>query len=240
MICRIADFNINILHIHDYIADFCRNYCLPDSSKCDFTVKISEEDINEEIRFSAKSGEYHNETAACMETLAVCRKIVGEMLSRDGFLMHGVLLEHEGRGYLFTANSGTGKTTHIKLWQEVFGDGVHIVNGDKPILRFIDGEVFGYGTPWCGKEGYNINTSVKLCGICFIERDKENSITELDADSALLRVLPQVMIADSADLGKQLELVDRLLCTVPTYLLKCNMDPEAAKVAYNGMTCKDN
>ena len=234
MFLKIADFCFDVTIPQKFMCDIYNNYICDETDIIDSHIEIEKEDCIAEYNFSNKyGGATDSKTELC--SLAVCRKICAFGLTKDAFLMHGALVEYEGKGYLFTANSGVGKTTHVKLWQEVFGDSVNIVNGDKPILRFIDGAVYGYGTPWCGKEGYNINTSVKLCGICFIERADENSITELDADSALLRVLSQVMIADSADLGKQLELVDRLLNTVPTYLLKCNMNPEAANVAYNGM-----
>lgn len=236
MICRIADFNIDIRHKYKYVLDFCKDYQIDDNVDCDFTIDISDEDIENEIKIAIECGGYHREAKSYMETLAVYRKIVAEALKRNAFLMHGVLLEYEGKGYLFTADSGTGKTTHVKLWQQVFGKKVRILNGDKPILRFVNDELYGYGTPWCGKEGYNINASVKLSGVCFIERGEANNIEKLDADGAIARILSQVMIADSSNLGKQLELVDNLLCSVPTYLLKCNMDPEAAQVAYIGMT----
>ena len=239
MLLKIADFCFDVTIPQKFMCDMYNDYICDNADVIDSCITVEKDDLIAEYNFSSEhGGATGNKAELC--SLAVYRKICAFCLSKDAFLMHGVLLEHEGRGYLFTANSGTGKTTHVRLWQEVFGDSVHIVNGDKPILRFIDGDLYGYGTPWCGKEGYNINTSVKLCGICFIERDKENSIVKLGEDDAVFRILSQVMVADSADLGKQLELVDRLLGTVPTYLLKCNMDPEAAKVAYNGMTCKDN
>lgn len=234
MLLKIADFYFDVTMPQKLISDMYNDYTCDGIASVDHCITIEKEDVIAEYNLSSAHNCFTNNKVE-LGALALYRKICAFALDNDGFLMHGVLLEYDGKGYLFTANSGTGKTTHVKLWQEVFGEGVRIINGDKPILRFIDGDVYGYGTPWCGKEGYNINTSVKLCGICFIERGETNNIKQLDSDSAAMRMFSQVMIADSSNLGKQLELIDKLLGRVPAYLLKCNMDPEAAKVAYEGM-----
>ena len=94
----------------------------------------------------------------------------------DAFLLHAAVIEVDGLAYAFAAPSGTGKTTHIALWKKFFGDRANIINGDKPIIRFENGTPYIYGTPWCGKEGYNINTKAPLAALCFIERSPENTI----------------------------------------------------------------
>ena len=86
-----------------------------------------------------------------------------------------------------------------------------------------------------GKERYMTNTRVPLAAVCFVERSVNNHITQISAEQALPRLFSQVMITDSADLARQLELIDALLATVPTHLLHCNTDPLAARVAYEGM-----
>ena len=236
MVCRIADFNIELIVGYNHIKRICEDYVIDDTSETDFYVVTTKEDIDTEIALATEQGEYHGESRSYLESLAVYRKIAAKVLSYDAFLMHGALIEYEGKGYLFTAKSGTGKTTHINLWRQTFGeDKVTIVNGDKPIIRFIDGKVYAYGTPWCGKEGYNVNKRVELCGVAFIERDEENSIVKISDLEALPRILSQVMVADSANLEKQLDLLDRLLNSVPTYLLKCNMNADAAIIAHDGM-----
>ena len=157
-------------------------------------------------------------------------------MAYDAFLMHCAVIGYEGRGYAFSAPSGTGKTTHIRLWQQVFGaDKVQIVNGDKPILRRFGDTFYAYGTPWCGKEGYNTNTRVPLAGLCFVERWTENSIRRMTVEEAVPHLFTQIMVGDSPDLGRQMELADALLTDVPCYLLRCNMDPAAAVAARDGM-----
>ncbi|MBQ6892851.1 MAG: hypothetical protein IJN48_01480 [Clostridia bacterium] len=214
----------------------CTDYIVENAPYIDFTVSVTKEDIVKEVYDAKQRGEFFTDSVSYIEALVVYRKIAAEMLSREAFLMHGALIEYEGRGYLFTAKSGTGKTTHIRLWQQLFGeDKVTIVNGDKPIIRFVDGKVYAYGTPWCGKEGYNVNTCVELCAIAFVERSGDNSIVKISDIEALPRILSQVMITDSANLAIQLELLDKIFEKVPFYLLKCNMELDAAKVAYEGM-----
>lgn len=233
MVLRIADFYIDLANKGEVFKRLCKDYLCENPPYIDFTAEITEKDVAYEKALAGNSEIVGEGTYA---TNALYRKICAEILQRGGFLMHGVVIEYEGRGYLFTAKSGTGKTTHVLQWKKLFGDDkVTIVNGDKPIIRFIDGKVYAYGTPWNGKEHYGTNGRVELSAICFVERSEENSIERISDEKALPRLFSQIMIHDSSDLAKQLELVDKLLCKVPTYLLNCNISTDAAKVAYEGM-----
>lgn len=236
MLCRIADFDIDIDYIHPRTKIFLKDYINPDKKKADFVIKITEEDIDREVSGAISSGEKLRYSRIYLERLAILRKISAELLRRDGFLMHGAVIEYEGKGYLFGAVSRTGKTTHILLWQELFGkENVRIINGDKPFIRYIDGRFYAYGTPWCGKEGFNVNARVELSRVCFVKRAKQNSIEKLDETEALRNIFPQIMITDSSDLAAQIDLVGAMLEKVPMYAIYCNKDIEAAKVAYEGM-----
>ncbi|MBQ8837565.1 MAG: hypothetical protein IJ002_08710 [Clostridia bacterium] len=235
MLYRIADFYIDIECIFSSTLPFLADYACDEAREADFCIKITEEDIEKEKKASE---EFSNDVfdARYLERTAIIRKICGELLPRGAFLMHGALIEYEGVGYMFTAKSGVGKTTHIRLWQKCFGgENVTIVNGDKPILRVFDDGIYAYGTPWCGKEKYNKNTRVKLKNLCFVERAEENSIAPIPEADGVTRIFSQVMVADSADLATQLMLVDKLVENVDMYLLRCNKNADAAKVAYNGM-----
>ena len=236
MIYRIADFNIDIIYSYDNNDIFLADYLCADANEADFAVRITEQDIDFEANNAVKTEHVLRFSRGYLERLAILRKICAAVLSRGAFLIHGALIAYEGRGYLFCASSGTGKTTHVLLWQKPFGaDNVTIVNGDKPLIRFCDGRPYAYGTPWCGKEGYNKNTRIPLDAVCFIERNAENSICKIDETTALQRILSQIMVTDSADLAAQLDLVGRLIETVPAYELMCNTDAEAARIAYEGM-----
>ena len=103
-------------------------------------------------------------------------------------------------------------------------------------MRFVGDRLYAYGTPWCGKEGYNSNASVPIKGICFVERAKENSIKKISASEALTRIFHQILTPDTAEgIDAFFPLIDRMLCEIPCYILGCNISEEAAEVAYNGM-----
>jgi len=236
MIVKIADCYIDIQTVYPRTEWLCKEYFCDEPAKVDFSVQVQPEDIDYELR-DVDASQQTEAVRMKYEPLALYRKLCGRFLEFDAFLMHGAVIEYEGKGYIFTAQSGTGKTTHIRLWKERFGDDkVTVINGDKPILRFQDGKVYAYGTPWNGKEGYGTNGRVELAGVCFLTRGEDNTICRIPAEQAVPLLFSQIMVFDSADLAKQMVLVDQFLSKVPSYLLRCNMDPEAAEVAYRGMS----
>ena len=164
------------------------------------------------------------------------RKIADCLLSCDTMLFHGSVIAVDGEGYLFTAKSGTGKSTHTRLWREYFGERAVMVNDDKPLLRITDSGVTAYGTPWDGKHRLSTNTAVPLKGICILTRDITNHIEQAEPHTVYPLIVQQTNRSLSADGMKQtLSLIDRMLHVVPVYRLGCNMDIEAARVAYEGM-----
>ena len=63
------------------------------------------------------------------------------------FLMHAAVVEVDGIAYVFTAPSGTGKSTHVQLWLDHFGPRARVLNGDKPLFRFEGNTLYACGTP---------------------------------------------------------------------------------------------
>lgn len=229
---RIADITVAIDNKFEYVKRLCEDYVVSPSDAPDMTVSVSKEEIVSEIEISE-----FPVSPAYAEGVCVYRHICKPLPELFGaYLMHCAVIEYEGEGYAFAAASGTGKSTHIGLWQKRFGDGVHIVNGDKPIMRFVDGRLRAYGTPWCGKEGFNENRSVPIKAICFVERAKENSIRKITPSDALTRIFHQILTPETVEcLDSFLPLLDRTLTEIPCYVLGCNISEEAAEVAYNGM-----
>ena len=164
-----------------------------------------------------------------------------EFSSRLGYLgggvLHGSAIAYRGRGVIFSAPSGTGKSTHTGLWKACFGEDVVFVNDDKPAIRYPDGQATVYGTPWSGKTDLNTNMAAPLHAIVFVERGEENRIRRLELTESMLH-LSEELVRPRHDEALSTRLVDvmvQLAQTVPVYLLTCNMDPAAATVARDGI-----
>ncbi len=151
-------------------------------------------------------------------------------------LLHCSVLDYDGQGFAFLGRSGTGKSTHTRLWLEHLTP-TKVVNGDKPILEYTEGKFIAYGTPWMGKEHWGELTSVELKGLCFLEQAKENRLRKLLSSEVSARLFTQVLLPqEEASAVATLELMDRLINTVPAYLLECNISEEAVKTSFEGMT----
>ena len=159
------------------------------------------------------------------------------LLDFDGMMLHASAVAVDGKAYLFSGQSGIGKSTHTGLWQQTFGDKVKLFNDDKPALRRLDGTWYAYGTPWSGKHGININMKVPVAGICFLKRGDENKIRRLSPIEALPQVLTQTLrkFKDAERLSLMLALVDKLVKEVPMYELYNRPEPEAARLSYETM-----
>lgn len=260
---RLAGQLFTICPVCDYIREYCKDYIVADvtgqsgiddgdteytsSGVGDITtesvtrIRITQSDIDFEREKSAREDikegiPIRHFSDAYLETLAVYRKIADHLLSCDTLLFHGSVIAVDGIGYLFTAKSGTGKSTHTRLWREYFGERAVMVNDDKPLLRITDSGVTAYGTPWDGKHRLSTNIAVPLKGICILTRDITNHIEQAESHAAYPLIVQQTNRSLSSDGMKQtLSLIDRMLNVVSVYRLGCNMDIEAARVAYEGM-----
>lgn len=222
---KIAGLTVGIDNKYPYIETLCEDYFADGNT--DFDICVTEAEIAAEKTEDISDPGY-------LESLAVYRKIAERLPDYDGFLMHGVVLKVDGEGYAFTAPSGTGKTTHAMYWKKLFGDRCIIVNGDKPLIRFIDGEFRAYGTPWCGKENLHTNTSAPLRRLFCVNRSAENRVVPLDPKTSLTRLLAAVYRPkDPALFEKTAEYIMLFLKKVAVCDLFCNMSVDAAKCAYN-------
>ena len=157
----------------------------------------------------------------------------------NGLMLHASCVVVDGMAYLFSAPCGTGKSTHVRLWLELFGDRAFILNDDKPALRVKDGEVFVYGTPWSGKDDCSRNERARLGGIAVVKRAEENSIRTIDANSAVFAILNQTARSISPQaMAECMETIGQIVSTGKVYELSCNMDISAAKLSYETMSGK--
>ncbi len=158
------------------------------------------------------------------------------LLHFDGFLLHSSCISYNGKAYVFTADSGTGKSTHTSLWKDYI-DNVTTVNDDKPAVRLIDGKFYAMGTPWSGKTDQNTDVAVPVSSVALLHRGKVNSIRPATSKESVPFLLRQTMFPsklENTDL--MLELLDKFLKAVPVYCLECDMSEEAVKTSFEAMT----
>ncbi|MBQ7727891.1 MAG: hypothetical protein IJT60_04860 [Clostridia bacterium] len=237
---RIVELNISVTTVGVGVHDLCKDYLIA-SGKPDLVVQTGRADIDFERDRSIQSYKALGQTVPplsddLLEMSAVCRQVAEQMPFQGTILVHGSCIAVDGAGYLFTADSGTGKSTHAALWRQVFGERVVMVNDDKPLIRIQDGGAVAFGTPWDGKDRLSTNISVPLKAICILERGLRNEIRPLSVEEAYPVLVRQVYRPmDGAALEKTLELIDRLASLVKLWHLSCTMDPEAARVASQAM-----
>lgn len=233
MFCiEMAGIPIGIDNRYEYIERLCRGYEIEGKAP-DFTVSATEEELQK-----AQDAE-RPYSSGYLESLCLYRKICLRLAKYQAFLMHSAVVAVDEKAYVFTAPSGTGKTTHIRLWLEMLGERVQVLNGDKPLYRFIDGVLYACGTPWQGKEHMGENIMRPVQGICFLEQNPENHIRTLSASEVTRRIFRQLLLPQEEDeLDRYWALLEKMLDTVPFYLLECNRDPEAARLSYETMRRK--
>lgn len=166
------------------------------------------------------------------EFVALYKKILNYLIEHKVIYLHGSLISINGNGYLFMAPSGTGKSTHVRLWKERYGDQVTVINDDKPVVK-VNGDVRAYGTPWNGKHRLGCNSVVPLKGIVRLRRGLTNKSDELDKREALkLLYIHTLHFDDACKMKLMLEVIGTIVEKVRFYDLQCNMELEAAEVAY--------
>ncbi len=231
MIYEIAGLRIRICNEYPFTTKFCAEYLSEgQEAAADLTAVVTKEELEEERQVSPGFSEGYIENICLYRS--ICRQI--PLLNR--MLVHCSVLDYDGSGYAFLGRSGTGKSTHTKLWLRYLAP-TRVVNGDKPILEYRGGEFIAYGTPWMGKERWGERSSVLLRGLCFLEQAKENRIRKLTPSETSSRLFTQVLIPQEEQSAvAMLELMDKIIATVPAYLLQCDISEEAVKTSFEEMT----
>ena len=227
---RFADKIIEVNSIYDSVHEYCSAYRT--DAPADLAVTITQDDIEYE-RSRAESGNWSDKY---LEELAVYRKICEKMPYYDTILFHGSVIAVDGYAYMFTATSGTGKSTHAALWRKLLGERAVMVNDDKPLLH-IGETTTAYGTPYDGKHRLSSDISVPVKAVCILERSSENHIETISKSDAYPMLLQQVYRPnDVFALRKTLTLLDKMACNVSFFRLGCNMDISAAELSYGFMS----
>ena len=238
---EIADLVVCVQPLFQSTREYCRPY-LTDREP-EFFVYVSREDLSyeqmlleqEAIEEGLKVRKFKE---PFLERSTIQRRVADYLVDRNTLMLHGSTVAVDGNAYLFTAPCGTGKSTHTRLWRELFGQRAIMVNDDKPFLQITDHCVLAYGSPWSGKHGLASNVCVPLKGICSLHRGTNNLINRVEAKDLRDLLCRQMHTPDDVSLAeKSYALLDRLAEMVPLWEMSCTKELDAAKTAYRAMTC---
>ena len=218
---------------YQYVLKLCTSFqALFDNP--DEVIRPSQEELTE----AAACFDAPHPVAFCVENEAIHRRIFRSLLPVNCLHVHGAAVAVNNRCWIFSAPSGTGKTTHVHNWLKMV-PGAWILDGDKPFIDLDTGMV--YSSPWCGKEQECINTSVPLAGLVYLQRGSKNSISQISIHEMLYDIIPQIFIPPEATLtSKAYELLGRLLTATPLWRLHCTADPESALVSWEALSRSDS
>ena len=204
----------------------CQDAALPADIVIDITPERVQQARDEHPEMNSDDWEY----------MLTGSDFYGNLLKYDGILLHSSCVVVDGVAYAFSADSGTGKSTHTALWLKRFGERAHILNDDKPALREIDGTIYACGTPWSGKHDYSRPEIAPLGGICFLERSETNWIRPAEKKKAVYNIFAQtVRNLGPHAMNKLFDVLESIFDKVPLWELGCNISAQAVEVAYNAM-----
>lgn len=152
-------------------------------------------------------------------------------------LMHASVVTNGGSACLFLGKSGTGKSTHTRLWLRQI-PGTRLLNDDNPVIRLLpDGTVRAYGSPWSGKTPCYVSEDYPVAGIVRLEQAPENRITPLTGVRAFAALLPSCscLRQDAAIYKGIVESVTELAQRCPVHHLQCLPNEEAARMSFNSL-----
>ena len=206
----LAGHTIAIDSIYSEVYTLCKDYI--SESEPEMRIVVCNSDIEHEYEITGR--DKASNSNSYMETLVVYRKICEAILDYNIFLMHGAVVAVGDAAYMFTAQSGTGKTTHIKKWLKRLENAI-VVNGEN-------------------------NTMVPLKAIVFMERKEDNTIEEISFSDGLGRLMQQAYLpSDTEKVKKTIELLSQLSGKVKFYQYYFNnMKEDAFDVSYEALTGK--
>lgn len=238
----IANQIIEVHSLHSRVQERCLSY-LTNGKKPTMEIHINQDDIDIEKKIISRTNSkvsvlpYYDKEH---EMLALLRKMSEALLDKNTVLMHGAVVSDGEFAYMFTAPSGTGKTTRARLFLQNI-PGSYVINGDKPFLIIEKKQVLVSGSPWCGKEGMNTNTVQPLCALFLLERADKTKITELTFSDAFKTILEQTYLpSKSALLKKTLMLLKQMDGKVKLYRYQSSMDSASVLQAWNVAKQKDS
>ena len=193
-----------------------------------YVITMTEEDLRNESSNSSDGHVYVSE-----EISALYRKIADLFVEDNIIVFHGSSFSVNNNGFIVTARSGVGKSTHSKLLEQYIGEDFKYINDDKPLLEVND-EITIFSNPWNGKERRGNNISAPIRTIMFLSRSEEPNFRKIvDKQEIYIKLLSQIYLPkEKSKREKALKLVDKLLRNVNFYEINVNTDIESAKMTY--------
>ncbi len=229
---RVADLIVEITPKYELLKTRSVPYIYNGEKDADIVINLSDKFFND------RQKENPNLSLDECEYFYTASYFYTEIIKFNGVMLHASAVQYENFAYLFSADSGTGKSTHTHLWLQKFPE-AQILNDDKPAIRFKDGKFFAYGTPWSGKNDESINTATEIAGITFILRGENNKIEKITGESALTDFLNQTVRPNKKEyMISFMETLDKILTEIPLFRLKCNISIDSVEVSYNAMKPK--
>ena len=220
---KVADVCVEIDNRYGFVEDVCRDYIIKEDEPPAFRVQVPSDEVHRML-----SGAPWNLTAPMAESYLINRQLCRKMAEYDAYLFHSSVISYRGKCIAFSGKRGTGKSTHTSLWKEIFGKDVTVINGDKPLLALRQGKLIAYGTPWCGKEGWQTNTCAQLDAVVFLEQAKTNAIRTIDKETFTHMISEQILPPANRDMADRFAaLLHHTVEHVPAYVLSCNMSTGA-------------
>ena len=228
---KICDLIVNCDFRYKTMPNRAEKFKIEPSDDCDINVVYDAETEAKAMK------RFRNANENTWEIISTGSQFHRQLLKFDAFMLHSSCVVVDNKAYLFSANSGTGKSTHTQQWLKLFGDRAYILNDDKPVVIFRDGKAYACGTPWSGSSELNANAIVPIQGICELERSETNFIEPIeDKGQLVFQILNQTQRSyelESVDM--LLKLIEKLVYAAPFYRLGVNISTDAAQVAYDGM-----
>ena len=223
---KLANTIFEINAFNEITKRYCEDFLCDEES--DYVITMTKEDLENELHISEDGKVYANE-----EISALYRKIADIFIENNIIVAHGSSFMVNNCGFIVTAHSGVGKSTHVGLLKKLLGERMIYINDDKPLLDVSDKDVMIYSSPWNGKERRGNNNCAPLKAIIFLNRGITNSYKKLDNKEVYFRILSQLYLPlDKSKRSKALKLIDILLKRINFYEINVNMDISSAEMTY--------
>lgn len=231
---KIADLIVEMNPKYNNTLELAKPFLYDGSRDADFELKVSDKYLDQLMSKAAEGV-----TIEQIENFAFSGIFNRAAIKYSTMLVHSSALIYDGGAYLFSGDSGVGKSTHTRLWLKAFGDKVHIMNDDKPVVKLYDDKAVAFGTPFDGGSGIALNESYPLKAIIFIERGEENSVRIPDNKEIIQKLYFQTAhFVGAKTAEKMLVNIERLLQLTDFYILTCNMDISAAYIVFENIVGK--